>query len=184
MNNLLAMKQLLVFFLSVFSSLALAQDSYTLSAESELTIDGTSTAQSWAVTANEIKSNLMVQDGLVSTINLEVVVASISSNRSLTMDKKMHTALKSKAYPKVSFIVLQIEQEAVLKGILSIAGVEKSVAFNAEITFQNDTWKIKGVKKIMLKDFEIEPPSAMFGQIVVGGEVSVKFDLVFELRKK
>ena len=48
-----------------------------------------------------------------------------------------------------------------------------------DITSSGNTIKIKGEKVIKLQDYDIEPPSAMFGQIVVGDEVVVKFDLVF-----
>jgi hypothetical protein len=33
--------------------------------------------------------------------------------------------------------------------------------------------------KIVLQDFTIEPAKAMFGQIIVGDEVTVNFDLIF-----
>jgi polyisoprenoid-binding protein YceI len=39
---------------------------------------------------------------------------------------------------------------------------------------------LNDLKKIALEDFGIKPPTAMFGQIVVGDTVVVKFELIFD----
>lgn len=174
------MKKILLLFFIGFSASILAQDSYTVSSESKLTIEGTSTAHSWAVTANKVEGNLKVQNASSTEINFEVAVADIKSERGPTMDKKMHAALKKEEYPKVFFVLEQIKNESILVGMLTIAGMEKSVEIAAEITVDEDIVKIKGERIIVLQDFGIEPPSAMFGQIIVGDEVTVKFDLLFE----
>ena len=58
--------------------------------------------------------------------------------------------------------------------------IVKGVEIDAEIISDTDVMKIKGEKKVILQDYGMEPPTAMFGQIIVGDEVIVKFDLVFE----
>lgn len=160
----------------------LAQESYRISSDSQLTIDGTSTVHSWTVSANKMEGSLSLQKGSPTAINFEVTVAEIRSERGATMDKKMHAALKKEEHPKVSFKLEQIKNTSVLVGVLAIAGIEKTVEIDAEIETDGSVMKIKGEQKIILQDFEMEPPTAMFGQIIVGDEVSVKFDLVFERR--
>jgi len=172
-------KTLSLFFCIGFSIAALAQDAYTLSSESKLTVDGTSTVHSWTVSANKMEGKLRVQEATPTAINFEVAVADIMSERGATMDKKMHAALKKEEHPKVSFALEQLKTTSTLVGMLTIAGTEKNVEIDAEITSDGGVMKIKGEKKIVLQDFGMEPPTAMFGQIIVGDEVIVKFDLVF-----
>ncbi|WP_171037010.1 YceI family protein [Maribacter algarum] len=175
------MKKILALFLFFgFSMVGLAQDSYNLSSESKLTIDGTSTAHSWTVSANKMEGNLMQQNESLIAINFKVAVADIISERGAAMDKKMHAALKKEEHPKVSFVFEQLKNTSTLFGALTIAGMTKNVEITAEIASEGNTMNIKGGKKIVLQDFGIEPPSAMFGQIVVGDEVNIKFDLVFK----
>ena len=44
---------------------------------------------------------------------------------------------------------------------------------------QEGNIQIAGKHKITLQDYNMEPPTAMFGTIVVGDDVTVNFDLVF-----
>ncbi len=170
---------LLLLFLG-FSIFALGQDSYSLSSESKLTIDGTSTVHDWTVTANTIDGVLRAEGNTPKEIDFEVTVADILSERGATMDKKMHAALQKESHPKVMFALNEVKNESTLVGTLSIAGKQKDVEIVGKISSDGDTVKISGEYHVPLKDFEIEPPTAMFGQVVVGPEVTVKFDLVFE----
>ena len=47
------------------------------------------------------------------------------------------------------------------------------------MVLEGTSMKLKGAKEITLQDFSMTPPTAMFGQIVVGDKVTVNFDLVF-----
>lgn len=174
------MKRILVFLFLGFPLVGFSQ-SYTLSSDSKLTIDGTSTIHDWTVTANKIEGSLEAQDGIPTEITFEVSVAEIISERGATMDKKMHDALKQEDHPKVYFKLQDVKDTSTLVGTISIAGVEKSVEVNVEMISKEDLINFKGSKKIILQDFEMEPPTAMFGQIVVGDEVTVNFDLVFKI---
>jgi hypothetical protein len=41
-----------------------------------------------------------------------------------------------------------------------------------------DRLSFKGAYKLNMKDYDMTPPSAMFGQIVTGEEVEIRFELV------
>jgi len=157
-----------------------SQETYTLSESSLLTISGTSTVHSWTVTANTIQGTMSYADG-IRDVQLRVPVSDIKSERGAAMDKKMHGALKSEQFPEVSFVFQEIGKVdgSTLKGNLTIAGVGETVDVKAEISPEAQGYRIKGSKEIVLQDFGIEPPTAMFGQIVVGDKVTVDFDLVF-----
>ena len=173
------MKNIMLLFFLGISIVSNAQSSYTLSADSKLTIDGTSTVHSWTVTANTLMGDLTVKDEVLNVINFEVAVSDIMSERGPTMDNKMHAALKKETHPKVVFVLEQVKNDSVLVGHLTIAGTKKNVEISTISNFNEDNIKIIGEEKIVLQDFEIEPPTAMFGQIIVGDEVTVNFDLVF-----
>lgn len=157
-----------------------SQETYKLSESSLLTINGTSTVHSWTVTANDLQGSMSYADN-IKDISLQVPVADIKSERGAAMDKKMHAALKMEEHPEVSFTFQEIDKGDGLsiKGKLTIAGVEKSVDLKSEVSTVDNGYRIRGSKEIALQDFGMEPPTAMFGQIVVGDKVTVNYNLVF-----
>lgn len=172
-------KNILTLFLASITLAGFSQGTYMLSSESSLTIDGTSTLHDWTVTANTIDGKLVAEGNAPKEIDFEVLVADIKSERGATMDKKTHNALKIEDHPKVTFKFKEVKGSSLVMGTLNIAGYEKEVEIETEMTNANGQIKIKGEKPIKLQDYDMEPPSAMFGQIVVGDDVVVKFDLVF-----
>ena len=157
-----------------------AQDTYTLSQQSKLTIEGTSTVHDWTVVANTISGTLKANGKVPNDIDFKVAVADIKSERGATMDKKMHEALKQEEHPMVLFALKEVKDQKLITGTLTIAGNAKNVEIKSTISSAENVLKISGEQKIALKDFDIEPPTAMFGQVIVGDDVVVKFDLVFE----
>lgn len=174
---------LLTLFLSGLTVSSFSQESYTLSDTSAMTIDGTSSLHDWTVIANTLEGTITENGESVNAVDFSVAVADILSDRAAAMDNKMHDALKKEEHPKVRFTVKDANavmgENQELKGSLSIAGVENEVSIPATITQKDGTLHITGERKIALKDYNIEPPTAMFGSIVVGDDVTVKFDLVF-----
>lgn len=186
-----------VLLLIVFT--AFGQDKYVLTNESAIKVTGTSTLHDWEVVSDELAGNLMfVQKGKtkknqplkgeITTGDLTVVVKSLKSERGETMNGKMHRALKYEEHPNVTFILtdpvsLESTKEnsigKTLKGMLEIAGAEKNVEIEVAVLITNNDISIKGSKAFQLSDFEIEPPSAMFGQIETGNDIVISFDLGF-----
>lgn len=174
------MKKTLVFLSFLLGFWAIAQDTYELAPESALFIHGTSTAHDWTVKAQKMQGSLLLDAETIKEIAFEVQVADIQSERGGAMDKKMHAALKKEAYPKVQFLCKEVQKDdLVLIGRLRIAGVDQEVELDADRTFDKGTVHFKGEKELVLQDFDMKPPSAMFGQIVVGDTIQVQFDLVF-----
>ena len=173
------MRTLIFLMLICQTAMVSAQDTYKLNDNSAMTISGSSTVHDWTVTANQMEGTLEMKANAISKIGLTVPVESIKSERGPTMDNKMYAALKKDEYPSVRFQLQEVKGTTVLTGMLNIAGTEKSVQIVAEINPTYDAITIKGEKKLVLQDFGMEPPTAMFGQIVVGDEVTVQFDLIF-----
>lgn len=176
----LEMKKILItlfFVCTIFT--VFGQNEYILSPDSKLTIAGTSTVHDWTVTANTMEGSVKVEESFPKEIDFRVAVADIKSERGAAMDKKMYSALKKDEHPKVSFRLEQIKSTSILVGLLTIAGTEKNVEIATEISSEGDIMRIKGQQKIILQDFGMTPPTAMFGQIIVGDEVTVSFELIF-----
>lgn len=168
---------LLFFGTSIF---AMGQTPYHLSEKSTLQIEGTSTVHDWTVTAHTLAGSLQTDDATLSGIDFQVAVADIKSERGATMDKKMHAALQKEKHPEVLFKLDEAQKGDVLHGTLRIAGQEQAVTIPITTEWAEGLITITGEYPIALKDFQIEPPTAMFGQVVVGDRVTVKFDLIFE----
>ncbi len=157
-----------------------AQESFSLTPESKLAISGTSTVHDWTVTASTMQGTLKKEGSNIIGVDFQVDVAGIKSERGATMDNKMYDALKKEAYPNVLFSGSEIKNGAILVGTLTIAGKEQNVEIDAAFVTAPKSIRITGEKKLALIDYGIEPPTAMFGQVIVGADVVVKFDLVFE----
>ena len=178
------MKNLLFTLFVVFGiNLGLSQENYTLASESVLTVDGTSTLHDWTVTANTCDGSLNIKEQVIKEISFEADVTSIKSTRGATMDKKTHNALKKEEHPKVIFSAVDVAfsegDNQSISGKLNVAGVEKDVVITASIKNSAGNIQLTGNYKITLQEYNMEPPTAMFGSIVVGDDVTVNFDLVF-----
>lgn len=169
---------LIAFLFTVF--VAHSQENYKLSENSALTISGTSTVHDWTVKANNMQGTMSYVDG-IKDLKFQVTAADIKSERGAAMDKKMHGALKAEEHPVISFAFEKIDKTdgGAIKGKLTIAGTVKSIDLKSEILPAGNGYNIKGSKEIILQDFGMEPPTAMFGQIVVGDKVIVNYDLFF-----
>jgi polyisoprenoid-binding protein YceI len=180
-NNMKNIMFLLLIMLATIS--VVAQESFSLTNESKLSVDGTSTLHDWTVNANTFLGSLILDDHVFTSISFEVDVASIVSTRGATMDKKTHNALKKDGHPKILFTAKDVTfsegDNQNIQGKLTIAGVGKDVVISTTIKKFEGKIQITGNHKITLQDYNMEPPTAMFGSIVVGDDVVVNFDLIF-----
>lgn len=173
------MKFLMTLTLVVFSFCLQAQEGYSLQDDSTLKINGTSTIHDWTVAAEQLNGKLTADGNAPKSIEFDVVVEGIKSERGPTMDNKMYDALKKDEHPKINFTLKEVKNLSVLVGTLTIAGNSENVEIPVTLDHKGDNVKLSGKYGIALADFGIEPPTAMFGQIVVGEKVEVEFDLNF-----
>jgi len=174
------MKKVTLIYFLFLSTLSVAQEHYALSSESTLQIAGTSTVHDWVVAAEVLEGSLRRSSGIIEAIKLEVSVHDIKSERGATMDSKMHKALKADQHPKISFELTETKNHTTLVGTIMIAGVAKPTAIDVEIGIEDNNLSITGEQQIIFQDFGMKPPTAMFGQIIVGDTVTVKFNLVYK----
>ncbi len=171
---------------------------YSITDSTKMTITGTSTLHDWTSTVTQVNGFVEVDEKFakngkikkgdeIKTVSIQVPVKSIVSPRGATMDKKTYEALKSEQHPEIIFKLENNEVTSVsgesfsinAKGQLTIAGVTKNVEFPVEGKLMSEQRiSFSGAYKLNMKEYEMVPPSAMFGQIVTGEEVEIKFNLV------
>ncbi len=157
---------------------------------SELIIRGTSTLHDWDSKAEKVSAVLIFNDdkNQIEKLNLDVEVASIKNSKgSTTMDKITRKSLKESQFPKISYEFINAEvisnnaEELRMKliGFLTIAGKTNEVEINTVIDKDNKNVVLKGSHKLKMTDFNVDPPSALFGTIQTGDEITIDFLIKF-----
>lgn len=172
-------------FLFLGLQFGFAQKTLSLSNDSKIQINGTSTLHDWESNVTEmsgtstINANGDVTD--ISKLNFKLKVESIKSGKS-KMDNYTYEALKSEDHPYISFALKDIKNigsgKVSANGAVTIAGVTKTIAVSGTYDYSGGKLVISGNKDINMKDFNIEPPAVMFGTIVVGEMVNIEYNLI------
>lgn len=123
----------------------------------------------------------------VGDVDLRVPVAAMDCNNG-TMNEHMVSALKGGDHPTIEFklasydLVSGATNVAVtLNGTLQIGGTTKPVTIAAQATDIGDgVLHLVGEYDVHMKDFDLKPPSLMFGAMKVGEKVQVHFDLLLK----
>lgn len=159
--------------------------------DSKLWIEGTSNNSDWTVHATEFKGTLRAPRASAEALDVQEVTVSVAtpkivSNRSTIMDRLIHETLKAEEHPTIEYKLTKADVAKAgngytlnTQGSLTLAGVTKPVAM--VVTGEpaaNGQMRFKGSYAFKFTDFEITPPSAMFGALRVADEVTVHFDVV------
>lgn len=172
-----------------------AQDltTYQLQPDSKMWIDGTSNKNDWTVTATELSGFVMMDaSGTVSNPGIqqtEVVVPAIKivSNRSSIMDRLMRNALKVQQHANITYALKASEVSASTDtgytlqttGDLTLAGETREITMSVTGEMQSDGQiRFTGSYPMLMSDYNIQPPTAMYGALRTGNEVVVHFDLL------
>lgn len=196
---------LLGLFLTI-STNSFAQDGrYALADTSKLIVKGTSTLHDWEADAQKFDLNMTINRSalmgqatedetgmskLFPTLTVAVPVKELESGKG-KMDKKMHGALNEKDHPEITFELstadlvpvdtLKSEDSFLLKatGLLTIAGISRQIEMNVVgQPMGSEAYRFTGSYSLNMKDYNVDPPSVMFGTIKAGEEVDIEFDLV------
>ena len=164
---------------------------------STIHISGTSTLSDWVVKSQQVSGEMMVAPpakkadrnavpaGTIKNAKVILEVAGIKSEKGETMDNKMYVALKEENHPQIAFVLTRpVELVTVpatisAAGEVTLAGVTRPMTFDLKLTHEEGVFHLQGSRPLKLSDFEIEPPSAMFGQIVAGNDIVVELNLFF-----
>lgn len=103
------------------------------------------------------------------------------------MEASMRKALKADENPDIRFeltdyaVSPETDDSAVVSadGTLELAGEERPVALTVGAKRRADgTVRLTGSQALLMTDFGIRPPTALFGVIKAGNRIVVRFDLV------
>lgn len=196
-NNVTAtiskISKMLLAFIVVSATWAMA----TVSAQTfvvksyDMKISGTSNMHDWKMKAKDASINAVwnLQAGKIadlSGLEFSMPVKGLKSESDL-MDSRTYSTLKADKHQKINFklVSADVTQQGgqyLIKatGNLTIAGVTKSVVLMANGVMNNEKLiTVTGSKKIKMSEWQIKPPSFMFGAMKVGDEVTIDFNLKF-----
>lgn len=172
-----------------------AQSPYYLKA-SKLTVSGTSSLHDWVsdVTSLEWSGDILIKDGKIAEIKnvqAKMLVTSIKSTKGRIMDSKTYDAFDADKNPHITYKLAQAKIEDTgteftisTTGALTMAGATKSIDMTLKAKLlSNGDIQLRGSKKLNMRDYKMEPPTAMMGTIKVGEEVTIDFDLTITSTK-
>jgi len=183
-----------LFCLLAFSATVNAQTKYQSAGGVKLVIEGTSNIHDWdmssdkgSVTAVFEVNNSGVPTGL-NILNFSVPAESLKSEHK-AMDKNTYKALATDKYNAISFTASSATIKPVnasnyiliAKGKLTISGVTKDVVLTANgIVNPDKSITYSGSYQLKMTDYNVTPPTIMFGSIKTGNAITVKFNLVLK----
>lgn len=183
--------KLLALIISVLgiTSMATAQRNYTLDTKSTFSVSGTSTLHDWEMksssatgTANLTIENSKLTD--ISSLSVNLLAESIKSEKK-SMDKVAYETLKTDKNKNIKYVLKSAEKvnETTweLTGTYTIAGVSKVLKTTVKTTVTKDGLNMQGTNKITFTDFGMKSPTAMLGTIKTGQDLTLKFNLNFNL---
>ena len=179
---------------SLLTSLTFAQQiNYTLTDDFEMSIAGTSSLHDWESSVGEVSATLALSYGEDGTIKINsckvsVNAGSIKSTKGAVMDKKTYKALKTEEHPNITFEMKNVVKTTnndkgfttEVQGVLSIAGASNTVNILVAGTETAEGFEFVGEKALKMTDFNIDPPTALFGTLKTGDDITIKFKTTFK----
>jgi len=170
---------------------------YSVSPQSKLFIDCTSTLHNFKVNATKINGSVSIvsnsdqnTNGVkISELKVIIPVKNLDTDKK-SMNSNMDKSLKAEKNPDISYALNSVDTFKLSEdpskpdtikttGTLNIAGVTKNIQMDvAGYRSADGTLHFSGEKKINMVDYGIDPPTMFFGTIRVGKDVNVHFDLV------
>lgn len=169
----------------------------SLQSQSRLWVEGGSTIRAWTCKADDVNASveasgtnsvalLITGDKTVKTVDVTIPSEKLECGNG-TMNEHMKKALKVSEFPTIAFRLATYDLtrsatgvSGTLLGTLTLGGVKKSVAIAATGTEENGALHVLGSYDLKMTDYDLTPPSLMFGRIKVRENVTVKFDLILK----
>jgi hypothetical protein len=171
------------------------QTSYTVSADSKMWVEGTSSLHDWTCYATEINGSIDLDAAennvpAVTRAQVTIPIGTMDCHNG-TMDGKLKKALKEKDNPNLLFELDAVTVptsapadsfEVATAGYMMIAGQTRKIEISQFMTRVDDEKFIfRGSFPISMKDYSVKPPTALLGTIRTGNDVTVFYELVLEV---
>ncbi len=171
---------------SMIAGQAEAQTSYNIKSE-KITVAGSSSLHDWVseVTKVEWSGVMKVENRKlieISKVYVRIPVTAIKSDKGRIMDNKTYEAFDDKKHPTISYQMsgATISGDVIkATGTLSMAGASKPIEMDVKYKMMtNGDVQLIGSYTMNMRDYKMEPPTAVMGTIRVGEEITVNFDLM------
>lgn len=164
-----------------------AQKTYNLDAKTNFSVLGTSTMHDWEMksASRTGTANLTVTDSKLTDINsIDITLPSESiKSEKKSMDKVAYETLKTDKFKNIKYVLKSADKvnETTwnLTGTYTIAGVSKVLKTQVKTSVVNGVVTLQGSNKITFTEFGMKSPTAMFGAIKTGEDLTIKFNLNF-----
>ncbi|MBL0026414.1 MAG: YceI family protein [Saprospiraceae bacterium] len=155
-------------------------------------VSGTSTMHDWEMTSKtgDCTATFTLDGngniGHLTALNLTVSSTALKSGKG-SMDKNAYKALKSDKYPNITATLKSAEITTrdnvnfTIKSVIKLTLAGKTVETDLLATakkMSDNTYTVKGEKKISMKDYDMSPPSFMLGAVKTGNDVVLNFEVV------
>jgi polyisoprenoid-binding protein YceI len=163
--------------------LGYGQTGLTFSPESTIEVNGTSNKSDFKITAHQFSGAVSLEDGVPVSALLVISVSEMKSGRSMIMDRLMKGAFNVDENPDITFTMVSADlvegTTFDVQGTLTMAGVTNPVTLRLT-SAQNEEGAtvFSGTSDLNMRDYEMDPPSAMFGALLTKPEVQIAFNLV------
>ena len=185
------------------SDQAAKMETYRLAETSSIKITGTSTIHDWECDVENFSSDLKLNSSIFTQpkgaeasadmdVEVTVPVGAIESGKG-GMNDKMYNALNKDDHPQISYKLKSSQIKGgdvssdgsftlVTSGELKINGEVREITMETVGNRQADgTLSFKGEKELNMKDYSVDPPTAMFGTIRSGKMITVHYDVQYQL---
>jgi hypothetical protein len=171
--------------------------------ESKVRIDGTSNIHDWSIKGTVIDGYIDVNETCQFNLSMkklpdlkevksslethtEIPIKSLKSGHS-GMDKNTYKALKREQYPNIIYDMENVSIKTPPKppnltaefntvGKLSIAGVTRTLTMPVTVkALEQQQFEIAGTTSVKMTDFGITPPTALFGLLRSGDQITIHF---------
>jgi polyisoprenoid-binding protein YceI len=165
---------------AILSTHGISQTTYEVDADnSKIWVDGTSTLKKWSAQVKSMHGTLTVDDnGQIGQVELSIDASTMDGGRGADMNNKIYKALKTSEHPNIVFKGQSASasdgHDLASMGTIMVAGESMPIKIQADGSMAT---RITGSSSLKLSDFNIEPPTAMFGQIVCHDDLTIGFDL-------
>jgi|GEM_PF-596650 len=161
---------------------------------SKVVVRGHSTLHDWSVTSNTLNGKLILaghwrtthgQAISIELLHLSIPVATLKGSDGSGMTKTIMHALHRKQHPTITFIVTHAKLQPQQKpnagtylfrtaGLLKINGIMRKEAMTLRVgPLANGSLTVQTLVKLKMRDFNVTPPTAMFGIIRSGNAITV-----------
>jgi polyisoprenoid-binding protein YceI len=188
-------------FISIvgFNNIGYSQNTYKIEDTKDVNIRllGTSTLHNWEMEATAVSGEAQFifkagsKSDLISlkSLSFALKVKDLESD-SKELDKNAYKALKSDEFKDIHYslisttVTFEKANEYLLKtkGKLTIAGVTKEIEMNVHCFINNDgSITCKGSNKLNMTDYNVNPPTFLFGAMKTGDAITLEFNVVYKI---